>query len=61
MMKFEHEVDTIDLRKKTKEMPATLARRSAEGWELVSVVTAGPTDLHLFFKRPTAAEPKAVA
>ena len=37
MMKFEHEVDTIDLRKKTKEMPATLARRSAEGWELVSV------------------------
>lgn len=61
MMKFEHEVDTIDTRKKTKEMPAVLARRSEEGWELVSVVTAGATDLHLFFKRQVLAEPKAAA
>ncbi|SES39899.1 hypothetical protein SAMN04490244_11642 [Tranquillimonas rosea] len=61
MMKFEHEVDTIDTRKKAKEMPAILAQRSEEGWELVSVVTSGPTDLHLFFKRPMAAGPKAVA
>lgn len=61
MTTFEYVVDTIDTRKKKKAMPEVLAKRGEEGWELVSVVRDGATDLHLFFKRPKATAAQVVA